>query len=192
MQITEPLAPEGFRRIPWKNGRGALVVIDGEGANSWQAGGVAWHFGRTRIEEEGPFSDYNGYERLQVVVQGAGLVLCAPDHEIELRQAMRPVRYDGGLAIRTRLEAGPVEVVNLIADKARFDIELRVCEAQGRLACKAGRHVVYAPLGAARITIGVAEHHLAGNHALRLRADAETALAVQEGCVLVGSIHAKR
>ena len=71
--------------------------------------GVAWHFGRTAIIEEGPFSDYTGYERLQVVTKGAGLVLIAPDREIDLRLPMQPRRYDGGTPIRTLLERGPVE-----------------------------------------------------------------------------------
>jgi environmental stress-induced protein Ves len=93
MPIIEFLTPEGHRRIPWKNGRGELLVIDHEGGESWENMGVAWHFGRTAISEEGPFSDYTGYERLQVVTKGAGLVLIAPDHEIDLRLAMHPRRY---------------------------------------------------------------------------------------------------
>ena len=129
MPLVEPLAPEGHRRIAWKNGRGELVVIDNDGGESWENMGVAWHFGSTAIIEEGPFSDYAGYERLQVVTRGAGLVLIAPDHEIDLRLPMHPRRYDGGTPIRTRLENGPVEVVNLIADRASFDIDLRVGNA---------------------------------------------------------------
>ena len=139
--------------MPWKNGRGELVVIDSEGGKSWQDMGVAWHFGRTAIIEEGPFSDYTGYERLQVVTKGAGLVLVAPDHEIDLRLPMHPRRYDGGTPIRTLLEKGPVEVVNLIADRGRFDIDLRVGKAGAQMFCKSGRHVVYAPVGAALVEI---------------------------------------
>jgi environmental stress-induced protein Ves len=144
MPAVEPLAPEDYRRIPWKNGRGELVVVDSEGGESWQNRGVAWHFGRTAIVEEGPFSDYTGYERLQVVIKGAGLVLMARDHEIDLRRPMHPQRYDGGTPIRTRLEKGSVEVVNLIADRARFDIDLRVGKAReevparGVRACRCG------------------------------------------------------
>jgi environmental stress-induced protein Ves len=66
MPLVEPLVPEGHRRVPWKNGRGELVVIDSGGGEGWQEMGAAWHFGRTAIIEEGPFSDYTGYERLQL------------------------------------------------------------------------------------------------------------------------------
>ena len=184
----EPLGPDSYRRIPWKNGRGALVVIDGEGAGGWERGGVAWHFGRTAIVEEGPFSDYTGYERLQVVIKGAGLVLVAADGEIDLRRPMRPQRYDGGRSVRTRLERGPVEVVNLIADRARFAIDLAVPAPGGTCWLRPGRHVVYAPAGSARVRIAGQAHALDEDHALRIQAEAPAALEVETGAVLVGSI----
>jgi environmental stress-induced protein Ves len=188
MLQVEPLAPEGYRRIPWKNGGGELVVIDREGGESWENMGVAWHFGRTAIIEDGPFSDYSGYERLQVVTKGAGLVLIAPDHEIDLRRPMHPQRYDGGTPIRTKLENGPVEVVNLIANRARFDIDLRVGKASAELLCKSGRHVVYAPVGEAQIAIAGRGYTLTQDHALRLHTDSGTNIMVQDGQVIIGSI----
>jgi uncharacterized protein len=191
MPAVEPLALEDYRRIPWKNGRGELVVVDSEGGESWQNRGVAWHFGRTAIVEEGPFSDYTGYERLQVVIKGAGLVLMARDHEIDLRRPMHPQRYDGGTPIRTRLEKGSVEVVNLIADRARFDIDLRVGKAREEVSCSPGRHVVYAPAGAVRVKIDGRVYTLAEDHALRLRLDAGTDVTVQGGQVIVGSVRDK-
>lgn len=191
MPLVEPLIPEVYRRIPWKNGRGELVVIDSEGGESWQNMGVAWHFGRTAIIEEGPFSDYTGYERLQAVTKGAGLVLIARDREIDLRLPMHPQRYDGGTPIRTRLEKGPVEVVNLIADRARFDIDLRVSDAGTEVFCRPGRHVVYAPVATAHVKIDGRAYILPEDNALRLRIDAGTDIIVQAGQVIVGSIHDK-
>jgi len=191
MPLVEPLAPEGHQRIPWRNGRGELIVIDREGGESWQDLSVAWHFGRTAIIEEGPFSDYTGHERLQVVTKGAGLVLIAPDHEIDLRLPMHPRRYDGGTPIRTLLEKGPVEVVNLIADRARFDIDLRVGKAGANVSCRSGRHVVYAPVGPAHVEIDECAYTLAEDHALRLRVDAGIDVSVQAGQVIVGSVHDK-
>jgi uncharacterized protein len=192
MPLVEPLTPDGHRRIPWKNGRGELVLIDGDGGESWQDMGVAWHFGRTTISENGPFSDYTGYERLQVVTKGAGLVLIAPGHEIDLRLPMHPRRYDGGTPIRTLLENGPVEVVNLIADRARFDIDLRVGQAGAEVLCKPGRHVVYAPAGGAQIAVAGRAYTITEDHALRVRADSMTHVTVRDGQVIIGSIHDKR
>ena len=192
MPQIELLDPGNYRRIPWKNGRGELIVIDSAGADSWENKGVAWHFGRTAIIEEGPFSDYSGYERLQVVVAGAGLVLVAPDHEIDLRVSMRPQRYDGGTPIRTRLEQGPVEVVNLIANRERFDIELNVVKAGATLSRVAGRHVVYAPGAAAAIDIDGRGHPLEPGNALRVQTASAVAITARSGDVIVGSILDKR
>ena len=191
MPLVELLAPAGHRRLPWKNGRGELVVIDGEGGENGQNMSVAWHFGRTAIIEEGPFSDYTGYERLQVVTRGAGLVLMAPDHEIDLRLPMLPRRYDGGVPIRTRLERGPVEVVNLIADRARFDIDLRVGKAGAEMLCERGRHILYAPAGAAQVAVDGRAYALMHDHALRVRTDAGANVAVRDGQVILGSVHDK-
>jgi hypothetical protein len=52
MHLVEPLAPAGYRRIPWKNGRGELIAIDGKGQESWRDLGIAYRFGRTAILEE--------------------------------------------------------------------------------------------------------------------------------------------
>lgn len=191
MLLIEPLAPADYRRAPWKNGRGEFVVIDNEGGLTWQDMSVAWHFGRTAIIEEGPFSDYTHYERLQVVIRGTGLVLVAPDHEIDLRKPMHPQRYDGGLRIHTRLEAGPVEVVNLIANRARFDIDLRVAEAGGEVVAEVGRHIVYAPVDIARIEIDGHAYTLAQDHALKVRNGAAAELKITSGQVLIASIQDK-
>jgi len=191
MPVVEPIAPEDHRHMPWKNGRGELVVIDCEGGESWHNMAVAWHFGRTAIIEEGPFSDYAGYERLQVVTKGTGLVLVAPDHEIDLRLPMHPRRYDGGTPIRTLLEKGPVEVVNLIANRAYFDIDLRVGNAGAEMVCKPGRHIVYAPVGAAQVEIDGRTYTLREDHALRLRIGSGTKVTVQDSQVVIGSIHSK-
>lgn len=188
MPTIERLSPDRYRRLPWKNGRGELVLIDGEGTNKWDDMGVAWHFGRTAIVQEGPFSDYSGYERLQVVIKGTGLILMAPDHEIELRNALEPRRYDGGTPIRTRLEHGPVEVVNLIADRQRFDIDLRVGRTSMKLRCPPGRHLVFVPTGAARVIADRTACDLPEEHALRLETNEQSTIHVLEGIVLVGSI----
>ena len=191
MPTIARLGPDRYRRLPWKNGRGELVLIDGEGTGNWQDMGVAWHFGRTAIVEEGPFSDYRGYERLQVVIKGSGLVLIAPDHEVDLRVPLEPRRYDGGTPIRTRLENGPVEVVNLIADRSRFDIALRVGSPDMKLGCPPGRHLVFAPTGAARVTADGTAYDLPEDHALRLETKEQSTIHVLDGIVLVASIYGK-
>ncbi len=83
------LTPAQYRRIPWKNGGGISTDI----ATDEATGGEVWRFGRTPIPLPGPFSDYSGYDRVQVLIKGRGLVLDGPEGEIDLRTPFEPVRY---------------------------------------------------------------------------------------------------
>ena len=65
------LDPDRYVRTPWKNGGGVTVDI----AFDDDTGGDVWRFSRTPITVAGPFSDYTGFDRLQVLIAGRGLVL---------------------------------------------------------------------------------------------------------------------
>ena len=171
--------PAQYRRTPWKNGGGTTIDIAGQDD--------AWRFGRTPITAPGPFSDYSGFGRLQVLVAGRGLVLETPDGEIDVRQPLRPVRFRGETPIKSRLEAGPVEVVNLIGARAAVRIALEVLRAGIRQATDAGTHIAYATT-AAELEIDGARHHLAADHALRIEAQRPTMIACTGGVLLLGSV----
>jgi environmental stress-induced protein Ves len=174
------LSPAGYRRMPWKNGGGVTVDIafDGE----------VWRFSRTPITTAGPFSDYTGYDRLQVLVAGRGLVLETPDGEIDLRQPFQPARFAGETPITSRLEAGPVEVVNLLGDRALVRLDLAVMVAGDTQRLGPGLHFAYCPAGQAVLRLSGDNHRLAADEALRIE-DAEGALAtLVAGRVVRGSV----
>ncbi|MBI3514911.1 MAG: HutD family protein [Proteobacteria bacterium] len=165
------LDPAGYRRSPWKNGGGVTIDIadayrPGAAPGAWD--GVIWRLGRTAIVTRGPFSDLTGYDRVQVVVVGRGLVLETPTGEIDVREPFTPVRFRGETPIVSRLEAGPVEVVNLIGLRGPMHIDLRVLEPGAALDVAAGTHVVYAPVGPVEITWVGARHTVPTTHALRI------------------------
>lgn len=186
-----PIAPEDFRRTPWKNGGGVATDIAGayrEGSAPGNWDDVVWRFGRTAIVAPGPFSDLSGYERLQVVIAGTGLVLETAAGEIDLRRPFAPVRYDGGTPIVTRLEDGPVEVVNLIADRALCAIDLRVARHGESLTLSEGIHILYAPDASVAARCDDADIGLPGGHALRIDATAAAPLRLASGRALLASI----
>ncbi len=174
------LTPAQYRRMPWKNGGGTATDVAADEAT----GGEVWRFGRTAIPAPGPFSDYTGFDRVQVVVGGHGLVLDGPDGEIDLRTPFSVVRYPGELPLVSRLEAGPVEVVNLIGRRAEVQVDMRVLEAGKSLQLGRGLHFAYAPTG----TAIVADRALPADHSLRIEAAGPTMLSVGGGRVLVASI----
>lgn len=186
-----PIAPEDFRRTPWKNGGGIAIDIAGayrEGSAPGNWDDAVWRFGRTAIVAPGPFSDLTGYERLQVVIGGSGLVLETPAGEIDLRRPFAPVRYDGGTPIVTRLEDGPVEVVNLIADRALCAIDLHVVSPGESLSLSEGIHILYAPDARIAGRCDDADIALPGGHALRIDATAPSPLTLASGRALLASI----
>ena len=173
------LDPARYRRVPWKNGGGVSVDI------AWE--GETWRFGRTPITAPGPFSDYSGEDRLQVLVAGRGLVLKTPDGEIDVRQAFRPVRFAGETPITSHLESGPVEVVNLIGQRARVRLALAVLRAGEAQALGAGRTLVYCAAGPATVRLGNADHALPADGGLDIEG-LDGTLACTAGIVVVGSV----
>ncbi len=186
------LDPDQFKRTPWKNGGGISLDIAGAqapGASDDGYDALLWRFGRTSILERGPFSDLTGYERLQLVLNGSGLVLETPDGEIDLREKLKPVRYDGGTPIMTRLENGPVEVVNLMADREQCEIELTVLAAGTRLETVPGATtLLYAPDAPCELRAAGQRLHLATGHALKLEGAEASEVVVETGMVVAASI----
>jgi len=174
-----PLDPAAYVRTPWKNGGGTTVDI--------AFSDDIWRFSRTPITVAGPFSDYSGFDRLQVLVMGSGLVLQTPNGEIDVRRPFRPVRFTGETPIVSRLEAGPVEVINLMGERRRVRLDLVVLDAGETRALGQGVHIVYCPAGRAVLQLGDREHDLPADHGLRIE-DTDGVAACRAGRLVLGSV----
>lgn len=174
------LKPQDYRRTPWKNGGGVTTDIAHDGE--------VWRFSRTPITTSGPFSDYAGFDRVQMLVAGHGLVLETADGEIDVRAPFKPVRFAGELAIVSRLEAGPVEVLNLLGDRSKVMLDLTVLEAGESRQLGSGRHIAYCPGGAAIVRLGGEARDLAADHALQLEQADGDVLVCSAGRIVLGSV----
>lgn len=179
-----PLDPDRYLRTPWKNGGGVTVDI----AFDDDSGGNVWRFGRTPITVAGPFSDYTGFDRMQVLVAGSGLVLQTPAGEIDVRRPFRPVRFAGETPIVSRLESGPVDVVNLLGDRSRVRIDLAVLEAGRTRDLVPGLHIAYCPGGQARLRIDDETYGLATDGGLRIEEDKDRVVGCVTGLIVLGSV----
>ncbi len=174
------LDPASYLRTPWKNGGGTTVDI--------AFSGDVWRFGRTPIVQPGAFSDYAGYDRVQVLVAGSGLVLETPQGDIDVRQPFHPVRFTGETRIVSRLESGPVEVVNLIGLRSQVKIDIAILDEDHTLHLEPGTHIVYNPHRDATVAVQGDERKLAADHALRLDVIGPTRLSGVKACTLLASI----
>jgi uncharacterized protein len=182
--LITPLDPARYVRTPWKNGGGFTVDI----ALDDDTGGDVWRFSRTPITVAGPFSDYTGFDRMQVLVAGSGLVLQTPAGEIDVRQPFRPVRFAGETPIVSRLESGPVEVVNLLGDRNQVRLDLAVLEAGRTRDLASGLHIAYCPGGRARLLIDDQAYDLEADDGLRIERDKERTAVCVAGRIVLGSV----
>jgi environmental stress-induced protein Ves len=190
-QRVTRLDPQTYRRTPWKNGGGVTIDIADAYApdaapGSWS--GMLWRLGRTEIVAPGPFSDLSGYDRILTVIGGRGLVLeVAGGAALDVREPFAPVRFRGEDRIMSRLEAGPVAVLNLISNRQHnIDVVILTADAHP---LKAAITIVYA-LEASGVTIGGTDHALEPDAALRLDG-AGGELDVRSGRVALATISSR-
>src|SRR5262249_46239322 len=148
-----------------------------------------WRLGRTQIVTAGPFSDLAGYDRILTVIGGRGLVLeVEGGAALDVREPFSPVRFRGEDQITSRLEAGPVEVLNLLADRTAFLIGVMILDGGGFIALDADINVAYALEDSVVTADG--RHPLAADEALRVDGGCGV-LAVQSGRVALASISSR-
>jgi environmental stress-induced protein Ves len=189
-QVTR-LDPKLYRRAPWKNGGGVTVDIadayaPGVAPGSWS--GMLWRFGRTEIVTAGPFSDLSGYDRILTVIGGRGLSLdIEGGRTLDVREPYRPVRFRGEDRIVSRLEAGPVAVLNLMADRKRYVIDVAIV-GDDVVVLDGGINLVYA-LEQSAVDIGEGAS-LAPDETLRIEGPGR-ALSVISGRVALAKISSR-
>jgi len=187
MMITR-LDPAGYRRTPWKNGGGVTVDIDdayrvGAVPGDWNA--MLWRLGRTEIVAPGPFSDLSGYDRILTVIGGRGLTLqIEGGAALDVREPFRPVRFRGEDRITSRLEAGPVAVLNLMADR-RHAIDVVVLAGGATRRLDAIVSIIYAPADST-VTLGTERFTLASDAALRVDGPGE--VRVESGRLILAAV----
>jgi len=188
---TTLLKSEDYTRSPWKNGGGIFTDIAdahraGSPAKDWDS--LLWRFASTPIVAPGPFSYMPGIDRLQMVVAGRGLVLKAPGQEFDEREPFTTVRFTGELEIVTELEAGPVEVVNLMARRGAAEIALLALREPGDRPLSAGTHLVYAVSGNCSIRLNSEDLVIPDGSTLKVELTEASRLGLVSGLAVLGSI----
>jgi environmental stress-induced protein Ves len=149
---------------------------------------MLWRLGRTRIVEPGPFSDLSGYDRILTVIGGRGLVLeIAGGQALDVREPFRPVRFAGEDRITSRLEAGPVAVLNLMSDR-RHAIDVVILSGQDARALDAAINIVYA-IEDSEVVVGGRAFTLMTDEALR--SDQSGELTMRRGRVALSTISSR-
>ena len=109
------IEPSQFTSMPWRNGLGStteLIRRDLPGGD-----GFAWRLSMASVVEDGPFSNFTGYDRTLVLLKGAGMTLSYDNSDVHsdtLDKPLQMAQFDGGCATHARLHCGAIEDFNIM------------------------------------------------------------------------------
>jgi environmental stress-induced protein Ves len=118
------LTPRQYKVMPWKNGGGMTTEILAEPKAD---GGNLWRLSIAEVAQSGPFSDFSGYDRTIMLIEGAGFTLdfeSAPSKRLD--RLYEPYAFDGGWKTDCTLIDGPIRDFNLMALRDAGPAELTV------------------------------------------------------------------
>ena len=115
--------PETFKTIPWKNGLGhttELAINSGGNLDSFD-----WRLSIASVGNDGDFSNFSGYQRHLVLIEGEGLILDHRNGDVdELKNLLDVARFDGGSKTCGRLFNGPIKDFNIMTNNDSFTAEV--------------------------------------------------------------------
>ncbi|WIY53879.1 HutD family protein [Devosia sp. YIM 151766] len=119
-----------YRRMPWKNGGGEtyeIAVFPPEASLQ----DFGWRISMARVASDGPFSIFPGVDRTLSIVEGAGFHLAVEGFDpVELRPDTAPYLFSAGLAAHARLISGPIQALNVMTRRGRFDHAVQIMHVQ--------------------------------------------------------------
>lgn len=169
MSLMETLALDLVPPEPWRNGGGVTRTIAREGDE--------WRVSIAEIGKDGPYSRFEGLNRVSYVLRGEGVALRDAENTIELRPR-EAIEYDGGRAWQATLIGGPVRALNVMSKAGRY--RMNVTSLTRSIAVEPGRAAVVLALGiGCRLQVQPHEAHelMPGNAAVFRKLEAALLLA---------------
>jgi hypothetical protein len=104
--------PQDFIKLPWKNGLGYTTELLKE---SFSDDEFAWRLSIAQVTRDGPFSNFDGYDRTLVLLKGEGMRL---EHGGQPAQVLvKPLdvaRFPGKGPTTASLHHGPIDDFNVM------------------------------------------------------------------------------
>ena len=117
------LSPETFKTIPWKNGLGhttELAINSGGNLDNFN-----WRLSIASVVNDGDFSNFSGYQRNLVLIEGEGLILDHRNGDIdELTNLLDIAHFDGGSKTHGSLVNGGIKDFNIMTNENSFTAEV--------------------------------------------------------------------
>jgi environmental stress-induced protein Ves len=127
MRLTH-LTARDYKTMSWKNGGGVTTELIVEPRED---GTALWRLSIAEVAKSGPFSDFSGYARTIMLIDGPGFVLDFEGHPGKrLDRRYEPFPFDGGWKTDCTLIDGPVRDFNLMAAREAGSASLTVARLE--------------------------------------------------------------
>jgi environmental stress-induced protein Ves len=114
------LRASDYREAPWKNGGGLSYEIAADDFTP-----PTWRISVARIDRDGPFSDFRGYDRTIVALDGGTVTLEVPGGSFTLERG-QPFPFAGEIPVTARLTGEPARDLNVMTLRNEWlhDVEI--------------------------------------------------------------------
>jgi environmental stress-induced protein Ves len=115
MTAVSIIEPASFRAMPWRNGLGTTIELlkqdlpDGDG--------FVWRLSMADVTVDGAFSNFSGYDRTLLLLEGKGLTLDCDGTIHRLGKALQSAQFSGDDQTLATLHDGPVKDFNIMVDR---------------------------------------------------------------------------
>lgn len=118
------IPPEDFLQLTWKNGKGTtsqLAINEGGTVNNFN-----WRLSIATVIEDGLFSDFKGYDRNLILLEGNGIKLQYNNQKIQnLKSLLDFATFDGSWKTKASLKLGPIKDFNIMTKEGKYTVEIR-------------------------------------------------------------------
>jgi len=109
------IEPESFRAMPWRNGLGTTIELLKQDLPDGY--GFAWRLSMADVTTNGDFSNFSGYDRTLLLLEGKGLTLACNGAIHCLEKPLQSARFSGDDQTLATLHDGPVKDFNIMVQR---------------------------------------------------------------------------
>jgi environmental stress-induced protein Ves len=123
------IEPTSFSAMPWRNGLGTTIELlkqdlpDGDG--------FAWRLSMADVTTNGEFSNFSGYDRSLLLLEGNGLTLDCDGTIHRLEKPLQSARFSGDDPTVATLHDGPVKDFNIMVQRLYCSVQVSSAQHPG-------------------------------------------------------------
>ncbi|MFJ9408946.1 HutD family protein [Streptomyces sp. NPDC101393] len=147
---TEVLRAARRQAAPWKNGGGVTSEVAAEPAGAGP-GDFDWRVSVAEVADSGPFSAFDGVDRIITLVDGDGMVLTVDGVAHTVTDPYVPFAFPGGARTECALVGGPITDFNVMVRGGAVAARVRIARERVEVASKPGVRVLVVALAGSAV-----------------------------------------